>query len=157
MSMSNFGVIAAALFSVTATDSPLRTRSEASVSIPAAELEFYKNKDGLTFANAWGDPATGPHSNFIRITGQTSSPLHIHTASYYGTVISGTVSNEQEGKPDVPLNPGSYWYQRGKEPHVTKCLSKSDCLIFVTSEGVFDFRAVDEREARAWSRPDRSR
>lgn len=155
--MSNFGVVAAALLQVTATDPPLETGSDESVSMPAADLQFYRNKDGLTFANAWGDPATGPHSNFIRIISQTSSPQHVHTASYYGTVISGTISNEQEGKPDLPLGPGSYWYQRGQEPHVTKCLSKSDCLIFVTSKGPFDFYPVEEDEGRTRPPPAPSR
>jgi hypothetical protein len=113
---------------------------EASVSIPAAELQFYRNKDGLTFADAWGNPADGPHSNFIKLPANTVSPPHIHTASYYGVVIVGIVTNERVGAVHARnLSAGSYWYQRGGEPHVTSCISPTECVIFVTSHGSFDF------------------
>lgn len=127
--------------SVGASPAP-STASDRSVSVPVEQLRFYQNKDGLTFANAWGDPARGPHSNYIRLTGNTASPLHVHTSSYYGVVIAGTVSNERRAQPDEALTPGSYWFQKGGEPHITKCLSAADCLIFVTSHGKFDIHAV---------------
>lgn len=114
----------------------------ASVNLPVGQLRFYQTADGLTFANAWGDPTKGPHSNFIKLPGDTASPLHIHTSSYYGVVISGVVSNERRGDPDRPLAAGSYWFQLGGEPHTTTCLSHVDCLIFVTSQGRFDMRPV---------------
>lgn len=124
--------------------SPVSNGAEGSVNMPAEQLRFYQNKDGLTFANAWGDPATGPHSNYIKLTGNTASPLHVHTSNYYGVVISGTVSNERRAQPDQALRPGSYWFQKGGEPHVTKCLSTADCLIFVTSHGAFDIRPIPD-------------
>lgn len=128
-----------------AADQPVHAVS--SVSIPVDRLAFYRSKEGLIFANAWGDPATGPHSNYIRLSGRYASPLHVHTSSYYGVVIDGTVSNESARHADVPLAPGSYWFQKGGEPHVTKCLSASDCLIFVTSPGRFDIRLVGDAAA----------
>jgi len=115
----------------------------ASVSVPAAELKFYQNKDGLTFADAWGNPADGPHSNFIKLPANTVSPPHVHTASYYGVVIVGIVTNERVGALNARnLSAGSYWYQRGGEPHVTSCISPTECVIFVTSHGSFDFIPV---------------
>jgi len=114
--------------------------SEASLNIPVEELRFYQNRDGMIFADAWGDPQTGPHSNFIRIPPDTASPPHTHTSSYYGVVITGIVANERLGAAfDRPLRPGSYWFQKGSEKHVTKCLSAEACLIFVTSKGRFDY------------------
>ena len=110
------------------------------MNIPATSLRFYRNADGMMFADAWGDPKTGAHSNFIRIPGGTTSPLHLHTSSYYGVVITGVVANERGvTDPDRPLMAGSYWYQKGREGHVTKCISQTECLIFVTSSGPFDF------------------
>jgi hypothetical protein len=108
--------------------------------VPITELKFYQNKEGLTIANGWGDPATGAHSNYIRMAGGTASGVHTHTHSYYGVVIAGVVANEAPGSAqDHPLAAGSYWYQKGDERHVTKCISQSECLFFVTSKGPFDY------------------
>lgn len=114
--------------------------SDATLTVPDGQMHFYENKEGLTIANGWGDPAPGEHSNFIKIPGGVASPLHSHSYSYYGVVINGVVANEPAAdSPDRPLAPGSYWYQKGGEPHVTKCISQTECLFFVTSKGPFDF------------------
>jgi hypothetical protein len=137
------GVLAAAGLGASTADRQTPGQpGDRSVSIPAADLVFYRTKDGLTFANGWGDPATGPHSNFIRLGADSASPPHTHTASYYGVVIDGTISNERPAQPDRPLGPGSYWYQKGSEVHVTKCFSARYCLIFVTSKAPFDFHVA---------------
>lgn len=116
---------------------------DASMVLPVDQLAFYQNPQGLTVANAWGDPATGPHSNYIKMPGGAASGLHTHSFSYYGVVIAGIVANEpSDGVPARPLKPGSYWFQKGGEPHVTNCLSATECLIFVTSKGPFDFKPV---------------
>ncbi|KAF1013391.1 MAG: hypothetical protein GAK31_03540 [Stenotrophomonas maltophilia] len=114
--------------------------ADSTTSVPAAALHFYKNKEGLTIAIGWGDPAGGAHSNFIRMAGGEASGVHAHTASYYGVVIAGVAANEPDGASgDRPLATGSYWYQKGGEYHVTKCISRSGCLFFVTSPGAFDY------------------
>ena len=136
LTLAGTGVLVAAGASVAL----VAAETDRSVNVPVEALQFYKNKDGLTFANGWGDPATGPHSNYIKMPGNTGSPPHIHSSSYYGVVISGVVSNERLGDPDRPLAPGSYWYQKGRETHITKCISDAECLIFVTSKGPFDFK-----------------
>jgi hypothetical protein len=74
------------------------------------------------------------------MAGGTASGVHTHTHSYYGVVIAGVVANEAPGSAqDHPLAAGSYWYQKGDERHVTKCISQSECLFFVTSKGPFDY------------------
>ncbi|CAL8480349.1 DUF4437 domain-containing protein [Caballeronia sp. S22] len=108
--------------------------------VPVTELKFYQNKEGLTTANGWGDPASSAHSNYIKMAGGTASGVHTHTYSYYGVVIAGVVANEAPGsRQDHPLAPGSYWYQKGGEQHVTKCISQTECIFFVTSKGPFDY------------------
>lgn len=111
--------------------------------VPVTEMKFYQNKEGLTIAKGWGDPANGAHSNYIKMAGGTASGVHTHTSSYYGVVIAGVVANEPPGSTvDHPLAPGSYWYQKGGERHVTKCISQTECIFFVTSKGPFDYIAV---------------
>ncbi|WP_241024243.1 DUF4437 domain-containing protein [Burkholderia sp. Ac-20365] len=117
--------------------------ADSSKVVPVTELKFYQDKEGLTIANGWGDPANGAHSNYIKMPGGTASGVHTHTSSYYGVVIAGVVANEPPGtKQDHPLPPGSYWYQKGGEQHVTKCISQTECIFFVTSKGAFDYLPV---------------
>jgi hypothetical protein len=114
--------------------------ADSSKVMPVTELKFYQDKEGLTVANGWGDPANGAHSNYIKMPGGTASGVHTHTYSYYGVVIAGVVANEPPGsKQDHPLAAGSYWYQKGGEQHVTKCISQTECIFFVTSKGAFDY------------------
>jgi len=77
---------------------------------PVTDLKFYNN-GGIDFVRGFGDPAApGQHSNYIRMAGNTASPLHEHSKEYYGVVIAGVVANEPAGSThDRPLAPGSYW------------------------------------------------
>jgi hypothetical protein len=67
------------------------------------------------------------------------SDVHTHTEDYYAVVLKGVGANGPPNQKDVPLSVGSYWFQRGEEAHVTKCLSKTDCLFFSIQPGKFDY------------------
>jgi hypothetical protein len=128
-----------------AADAPAvkQAANDKSYVMQVTDLSFYDN-GGIPFARAFGDPAgAGLHSNYIRLPGKTVSPVHTHTSDYYGVVIAGVVANEPAGSSkDRPLPPGSYWFQQGGQPHVTKCISPTECLFFVTQMGPFDFHPV---------------
>jgi len=70
---------------------------------------------------------------------------HSHTYDYYAVVIKGTIANPLEGEKDLPLPPGSYWYQQGGEPHWTKCISKVPCTIFLVSDGRWDAQVLEKK------------
>ena len=93
----------------------------------------------LKASGAYGDFSKGAHGTFVQMPARFVSPLHIHTEDYYAVVIKGVGVNTQEGKTDVPLPVGSYWLQKGKEKHVTKCISDTDCLFFIVQPGKFDY------------------
>jgi hypothetical protein len=40
--------------------------------------------------------------------------------------------------PTWPLRVGSYYFQKGRENHVTKCISDTDCLLFIYPPDKFD-------------------
>jgi hypothetical protein len=40
-------------------------------------------------------------------------------------------------KPVLPA--GSYFFQKAGEPHITKCLSSNECIIFLSQPGKYDF------------------
>ena len=94
----------------------------------------------LYAAPAYGDLANGAHGTFIKMPAIYVSPTHIHTEDYWAVVVSGVMVNGKPGSPDVPLPAGSYFFQKGGEPHVTKCLSPEGCIFFVNQNGKFDYR-----------------
>jgi hypothetical protein len=64
---------------------------------------------------------------------------HTHTEDYWGVVIAGVAVNGTPGSPDMALPVGSYWFQKGGERHITKCISPSECIFFISQNGKFDY------------------
>lgn len=116
-----------------------------SVSTPVTEIKYFgagvtDGKTGeLRAGPAYGDLGKGAHGTFIRMPAGFASPLHTHTGDYWGVVISGVAANGLPGAKDVPLSVGSYWFQKGGEQHVTKCLSPNECLFFIGQNSKFDY------------------
>lgn len=115
--------------------------AENSVSVPVSEVKFFDTGVGpLKAAPGFGDLSKGAHSTFVKLPAGFVSPLHTHTEDYYGVVVTGVVANEVDAAAkDRPLPPGSYWFQKGKAKHVTKCLSANECVVFITQPGKFDY------------------
>lgn len=116
-----------------------------SISIPLTQLRYGPTgvSDGvhgeLAAAPAYGDLAHGPHGTFIKMPPGFVSQVHTHTEDYWGVVISGVAANGLPGSKDTPLPVGSYWFQKGGEAHVTKCLSPNECIFFISQNGKFDY------------------
>jgi hypothetical protein len=116
-----------------------------SVSTPVTALRYGPTgvSDGLhgelNAAPAYGDLAHGAHGTFIKMPAGFVSKVHIHTGDYWGVVISGVAVNGLPGSSDVPLSVGSYWFQKGGERHVTKCISPNECIFFINQNEKFDY------------------
>ena len=116
-----------------------------SVSTPVTNLKFGPTgvTDGvhgeLYAAAAYGDLAHGAHGTFIKMPAGFVSKVHTHTDDSWGVVISGVGVNEKPGAPDMALPVGSYWFQKGGERHVTKCISPNECIFFINQSGKFDY------------------
>lgn len=139
--------IAATCVSVT-----VLAQSSASVSIPVNEIKYFgagvtDGKTGeLKAGPAYGDLGKGAHGTFIRMPAGFVSSTHLHTGDYWGVVISGLASNGLPGSKDILLPVGSYWFQKGGELHVTKCLSPNECLFFIGQNSKFDY--VPEKDEK---------
>ena len=146
MNIKSSAAIAAVVLSIAGAAGAFAAGS--SVHIPAADLKFGPTgvTDGvhgeLQAAAAYGDLGHGAHGTFIKMPAGFVSKVHTHTEDYWGVVISGTAVNEKPGASDVALPAGSYWFQKGKESHVTKCISTTDCLFFISQNGKFDYVAA---------------
>jgi len=116
-----------------------------SINTPVTALQYGPTgvSDGvhgeLRAAAAYGDLSHGPHGTFIRMPPGFVSSIHTHTEDYWGVVVSGVAVNGLPGSVDVPLPAGSYWFQKGGERHVTKCISPNECLFFISQQGKFDY------------------
>jgi len=147
MNTCGWKIISSALLSMGAVGSLAIAANTTSVSRPVTELKYNATgvSDGvhgeLRAAAAYGDLNHGPHGTFIRMPAGFVSHVHTHTDDYWGVVISGVAVNGVSGSKDVPLPAGSYWFQKGGERHVTKCISPNECLFFISQDGKFDYIA----------------
>jgi len=122
----------------------MKTRTS-SVSTPVTDLTYGPTgiSDGkhgeLYAAPGYGDLGQGPHGTFIKMPAGYVSPPHTHSEDYWAVVVSGVMVNGSPGSPDVSLPVGSYYFQKGGEPHVTKCISSTECVFFVNQSGKFDY------------------
>ncbi len=138
-------LLAALVLAAIGTVGALAQSGTPSASVPVTQLRFGATgvSDGvhgeLMAGPAYGDLAHGAHGTFIRMPPGFSSHVHIHTGDYWGIVVSGVAANGLPGATDVPLPAGSYWFQKGGEKHVTKCLSPNECLFFISQNAKFDY------------------
>jgi beta-alanine degradation protein BauB len=86
--------------------------------------------DILAF-DAYGKAAKGPHAAILKWPKGFKSVLHTHTGDYYAVVISGVMANYRPGDKIVHLSAGSYWFQKGGEPHITECFSENCTAVLV--------------------------
>ncbi len=123
--------------------------ADTSINLPVTSLKYFDSGVGaLKISPAFGDPSKGAHSTFVKLPAGFVSSLHTHSADYYAVVISGVIANaETVEEPNVPLAPGSYWFQKGQAKHVTKCLSANECIVFITQPAKFDYIATGHTDA----------
>jgi hypothetical protein len=145
MNIKSSTAIAAVFLTILAFGAVAASAGGSSVSTPVTNLKFGPTgvTDGvhreLYAAAAYGDHAHGAHGTFIKMHAGFVSNVHTHTEDYWGVVISGVGVNEKPGAPDVALPVGSYWFQKGGERHVTKCISANECIFFINQSGKFDY------------------
>jgi hypothetical protein len=140
LATSLFAVAAACFFAQSAS-----AQSAPSVNVPVTSLKFgatgVKDATGkeILVAQAYGELSKGPYGAFLRLPAGFSSIPHAHTGDYWGIVVSGVVVTGKVGSTDVQLPVGSYWFQKGGENHVTKCVSGNECVVFLSQQGNFDY------------------
>src|SRR5262249_2630129 len=97
------------------------------------------NEPDIMVSDLYGRFGNTRHSTMMRFPANFKTVVHTHTGDYYAVLISGTLKNYRPGGPMVTLSaPGSYWYQKAGEKHVTWCASKTPCTFFLTQGIGFD-------------------
>lgn len=115
------------------------------VNTPVTELKWGETGIGpLQASPVFGDLSKGEHATIIKMPAGFASPVHTHTHDYYAIVVTGVVTNASVGEKEIPLPPGSYWLQPGDKPHVTKCISTTECIFSIHQSKKFDFLPVTQ-------------
>jgi anti-sigma factor ChrR (cupin superfamily) len=119
---------------------------------PASDLKWTdldpKGAPGVKIVDVWGNHAKGAFGAFLKFPAGFAAPLHTHTNDYKIVIVSGTMIQGPEGKPEFRIGPGSYLMQPGGNyKHTTACDQASDCVFFVQSTGKFDLKVVDAAKA----------
>src|ERR1700692_2220698 len=76
---------------------------------PASDLKWTdldpKGAPGVKIVDVWGDHAKGAFGAFIQFPAGFAAPLHTHTNDYKIVIVSGTMIQGPEGKPEFRLGP----------------------------------------------------
>lgn len=118
-----------------------------SVLLPRGDLEFAGDPGSFVqFAPASGDMAAGAHGTFGLFSAGAASPSHIHSAEYYGVVVSGDLANPFNlAAASTRLGTGGFWTVPADAVHITECASGSDCLFYFHARAGFDFEPLCEQ------------
>ena len=116
--------------------------------MPAGDLKWMdldpSGAPGTKIVDVWGDHTKGGYGAFIKFPAGFKAPLHTHTNAMKIVIVSGTFIAGPEGKPEVRLGAGSYfWQPGGNYRHTTACDKDAECLFFAESTGKFDLKPVE--------------
>ena len=124
----------------TGSDSP-GTTGHGTSNLPLTALSFQplSGVEGPNRAIAFGDPNQTAHGFYLRLPVGFDSGLHYHTANYGAVVVEGTIENDYEGQEQpVTLTKGDFFATDSKVNHVTRCLSDTECIVYVQMDRAFD-------------------
>ncbi len=117
------------------------------INIPPAQLQWETTKEGVGFAPLQGDRFKQSYMAMVRLPAGLISPAHVKSANMYGLVVSGTITNIAVGADpatEIKLPTGSYYKIPAGLAHVSKCVSRTDCVTFLYQDEKFDFLPVGQ-------------
>jgi quercetin dioxygenase-like cupin family protein len=96
---------------------------------------------GPEMAVLHGNPQEGASAFFLRIPPGAKAGVHTHSADYQAVVLAGGHKHWLAGgaKKAKALAVGSHWFQPGGQAHDDECSGTEQCMLFIVSEGKFDF------------------
>ncbi len=94
-------------------------------------------------AGSHGSMGSAEHGTFGLFDASALAPVHVHSADYYGVVVSGTMTNPFNLESDpAELTRGGYWSVPAQSVHTTTCAEQESCLFYFHSRAGFDFDPV---------------
>ena len=111
---------------------------------PPAALDWATTPEGVAFAALSGDRWTEAYFAMVRLPAGTVSPLHTKSAKMFGLVVEGQMTHAAPGAEPTPIGPGSYFEVPALMPHISACVSDTDCVTMLYQDGAFDFVPVSQ-------------
>ena len=118
--------------------------------ITMEELKWEPNPerpDEVQVAVVRGNMKKGSHAAFQKFKPGFSVENHTHSSSFHEIVIAGTWVTGPESSPKT-YGPGSYVDCPAGVPHITKCTSTTECLVYIESSGKFDMHMAKEAKKK---------
>lgn len=112
------------------------------VNSSAEQLDWEMTDEGVGFAPLMGDRFVESYMAMVRLPAGLVSPAHVKTSNMFGVVVSGTMTHVAVGEDpskEVLLAEGSFYKIPAGLGHISKCVSKVDCITFLYQDGKFDF------------------
>ncbi|MEP3047482.1 MAG: DUF4437 domain-containing protein [Roseibium sp.] len=109
------------------------------------ELNWEVTPEGVAFAALEGDRFQESYMAMVRLPGGLVSPVHVKSAAMHGIIVSGQmvhVAADENDRQETVLNSGDYYEIPAGLAHLSKCVSKVDCVTFLYQDGPFDFQPV---------------
>ena len=130
---------AALLFAATLAHSdPIRLLS-------SDDYQWETTPEGVAFATLEGDRFAESYQALVRLPAGTISPPHVKTANMYGIMLQGEMIHYIDGDdPEAArrIGPGSFYGIARGTPHVSACVSETECIAYLYQDGPFDFLPV---------------
>ena len=118
---------------------------------PVEKLDWQKTPEGVAFAALIGDRFAEPYMAMVKLPAGLVSPAHTKTANMFGVILSGSMVHsavDADPNDDVVLPEGSFYKIPKDLPHVSKCVSDTDCVSFLYQDGKFDFLPVATKASK---------
>ncbi len=115
------------------------------IGLNPAEFSWETTAEGVAFAALEGDRFQEQYFAMVRLPAGLVSPPHTKTAAMYGMVVSGALVNipsDDGGTEEKPLRAGAYYKIPAGLPHISKCVSETDCVTLLFQDGAFDFLPI---------------
>ena len=112
---------------------------------PAGKITWGQTPFGPLASPVAGDFSAGQHITFIKFPAGMQTPVHTHSHSYVGIVVSGVTRHFEPGRPEteVDLPTGSHWSIPGGLPHISACLPGADCVMAIYQDKQLDFHPTN--------------
>jgi len=118
---------------------------------PTEKLDWQTTPEGVAFAALVGDRFAEPYMAMVKLLAGLARPAFAKSASMYGVMITGSMVHSAVGsdpQEDIVLSEGSFYRIPKDLPHVSKCVSNTDCITFLYQDGKFDFLPVDNQDTQ---------
>lgn len=113
--------------------------------VAVSDLKWETTQEGVAFATLDGDRFKESYQAMVRLPAGLVSPVHIKSADMYGLIMSGEMVHLAQadiGGSETVLKAGDYYKIPSGLPHVSKCVSDTECVTFLYQNGPFDFLPV---------------